>query len=479
MRILFIYKYNYIEPIGLMGLSSALKKEGHETFFYDIFLDSGLFAFVDSLRPDIIAYSIITGTHRLYAGLNRALKERFRFFSVFGGPHATFFPEFINESGVDAICVGEGEAALTELATKLEKHQPITAIGNIWVKKGKEVFSNPVRNLERNIDNIEFPDRALVYKYESYRKRSNKYVLTSRGCPYNCTYCFNHSLKKIYRGKGLFCRKRSIANVIKELEELKRTAPLKRVQFFDDIFILDKQWVLDFCDVYKKRIGLPFICYVRVNLLDEEIVAALKSAGVITITFAIETGDSYLRNMVLKRRISESEIISAARLMHKYNIHFFIQNMLGLPGETVAKAFQTIKLNTLCRPSYANASLFQPYPGIELTDYAVKKGYYSKDKEILHDSFYETSVLDLAEKTRLSNLSRLFSLGVEFKRLLPFIGLAIKLPDNVFFKLIWHITRSYGYFFRISWIDAGDVLLPFAERVKLLLKRYIKNRTGG
>ncbi len=454
-----------------MCLSSALKKDGHETFFYDINLGPSLFSFAEGLQPDIIAYSIITGTHRLYAQLNSALKERLSFFSVFGGPHATFFPEFINEPDVDAICVGEGEAAFAELVTKIEKQQDITSIKNIWVKAGEKIFRNPVRNLQRNIDEIEFPDRDLVYKYDAYRKRSNKYVLTSRGCPFNCTYCFNHSLKKIYRGKGLFCRKRSISNVIAETEELRASAPVKRIQFFDDIFILDKQWVLDFCNVYRKEISIPFICYVRVNLLDEEIVAALKSAGVITVTFAIETGDDFLRNEILKRKISERKIIEAGQLMHKYKIKFFTQNMVGLPGETVEKAFKTVKLNALCRPSYANASIFQPYPGVELTEYAIAKGYYKKENEILHDSFYATSVLELKEKKELKNLSRLFSLGVEFQRLLPVIRLAIKLPDNVFFKLIWHVTRSYGYFFRISWIDAGDVLLPFLERIKLRLGR--------
>jgi anaerobic magnesium-protoporphyrin IX monomethyl ester cyclase len=471
LKVLFIYKYNYIEPIGIMCLSSALKKQGHETFFFDINLDVSLFSFVDRLQPDVIAYSIITGTHKLYAELNRALKERFSFFAVFGGPHATFFPGFINEPGVDAICIGEGEEALAELVKKLEKKQPIKDVKNIYVKLNGKVFSNPVRHLHRNLDDLEFPDRALVYKYDAYRKRSNKYVLTSRGCPYNCTYCFNHSLKKIYRGKGLFCRRRSVENVMKELEELQNIAPLKRVQFFDDVFILNKKWIFDFCDAYKKNISLPFICYIRVNLLNEEIVAALKSAGVVTITFAIETGDSFLRNEVLKRRISENAILQAARLLHKYKIRFFTQNMVGLPGETIEKAFKTIQLNALCRPNYANASLFQPYPGVELTDYAIAKGYYKKDTEILHDSFYKASVLELKDKNELSSLSRLFSLGVEFSRLLPAIRLAIMLPDNILFKFIWHVTRCYGYFFRISWIDTSDIFLPFLEKIKLRLLR--------
>jgi len=471
VKILFVYKYNYIEPIGLMSLSAALKKAGFETFFFDIALDWNLKGFVHHLKPEVIAYSVITGNHKMYAELNKELKKTHRFFSLFGGPHTTFFPEFINEPGVDAICRGEGEAAFTELVEKLKNKQPLTDIKNLWIKRDEKIFKNTVRDLEENLDELEFPDRGLVYKYDAYKKRSNKYVLTSRGCPFSCTYCFNHSLKKIYKGKGCFCRKRSINNVIKELQELTAFAPVKRIQFFDDVFILDKQWVLDFCREYKTTLGLPFICYVRVNLVDEEIIESLKKAGVVTIAFAIETGDSFLRNEVLKRGISDRQIIQTAELLHKYDIKFFTQNMVGLPGETLCQALKTVSLNVLCKPSYANASLFQPYPGVELTEYAIEKGYYKRDKEILHDSFYETSVLELKEKKELKNLCRLFSIVVEFEKLLPLVEKIIRGSGADIFKVIWHITRSYGYFFRINWIDASDVFLPLFEKTKQGLKR--------
>jgi radical SAM superfamily enzyme YgiQ (UPF0313 family) len=464
MKILFVYRYNYIEPIGLMYVSSMLRARGHETFFFDTKLSAHLEEYVETLKPQVIAYSIVTGTHHYYAELNRNLKRRRSFIAIFGGPHATFFPDFIEEEGVDVVCLGEGEEAMAEVIQRLAEGKPIKDVENFWVKEDEKIYRNPVRPLNTSLDSLPFPDRDLIYQYPAYRTRSNKYVLTSRGCPFDCTYCFNHSLKKLYHGKGVFCRKRSIESVAKEIEELKEKAPVKRIQFFDDVFILDKKWVLEFCKVYQERIRLPFICYVRVNLVDEDIIEALKYAGVVTITFAIETADDYLRNRVLKRRITDEQILRTVELLHQYKIRFFIQNMIGLPGETLDKAMNTLKLNARCKPSYAIASIFQPYPGTELTQYAIENGYYDGKEEIHYDSFYEKSILNLPKRYQFENLSWLFSLGVAFPRSISLIAFLIRLPASILYKGVWHLTRSYGYFFRIYWIDFWDAVKAALNR---------------
>ncbi len=458
MKVLFIYNYNYIEPIGLMYLSSSLKRAGHETFFYDIALSTGLERYVDAVRPDIIAYSIVTGTHTFYAEINSRLKKRFSFLAVFGGPHATFYPDFIEEGGVDAICRGEGEGAMVELADRLQRGEQVHDIQNLWVDAGGIVHKNPLRPLEPSLDALPLPDRELLYTYPVYRLRSNKYILTSRGCPFDCTYCFNHSLKKLYEGKGTFCRKRSIGGVLQEIDELCRMAPAKTLQFFDDVFILDKQWVLDFCREYRKEVGLPFICYVRVNLVDEDIIAALKSAGAVTITFAVETANNHLRNTVLKRNITDEQIFSTVALLQKYDIPYFIQNMIGLPGETINDALDTMRLNIGCKPSFAVASLFQPYPGTELTDYAVEKGFCEESLDINHQSFYEKSVLKLENKHLFENCAWLFPLAILMPRLASFVSCIIKIPAGPIYKIIWHLSRCWGYFFRIYWISPRDVI---------------------
>jgi len=145
MNILFIYKYNYIEPVGLMYISSSLVQAGHETFFFDTELSSHLEEYVERLKPDIIAYSIVTGNHMDYAEINKNLKKQFSFFSVFGGPHATFFPDFINEEGVDSICRGEGEEALVELVNKMSKNESLLETKNFWIKQDGKIHRNQLR----------------------------------------------------------------------------------------------------------------------------------------------------------------------------------------------------------------------------------------------------------------------------------------------------------------------------------------------
>lgn len=475
MKVLFIYKYSFIEPIGLMYISAALKKAGHEAFYFDTELSTGLENYIQRLKPHIIAYSIVTGSHRFYADINRRLKQRFSFISIFGGPHATFFPEFIKEEGVDAVCRGEGEEAMVEFVNRLSKKESLLDIKNIFFKSNNTIHRNPLRQLEDKLDLIAFPDRELIYNYPQYKYRANKYVLTSRGCPFNCTYCFNHSLKALYKDKGVFCRKRSVDNVISEIEELRKIAPVQTVHFFDDVFILDKEWIMDFCQTYKETVNIPFNCYIRANLTDEEIIASLKDAGVHSITFAIETADIHLRNNVLKRNITDKHIFKTAELLHKYKIKFFTQNMVGLPGETIDNAISTVRLNAQCNPAYSLASIFQPYPGTELTQYAIQKGLYSKENEITYDSFYEKSLLNTPYRRRFANIAWLFSVGVLFPKTIGMIKILSMLPVGIVFKAVWHVIRAYGYFFHIRWVSIRDIIrkllwikkeggVPFVER---------------
>ena len=362
MKILFVYKYEYMEPLGILALSAQIKKQGYDVYFVDLKFSKNYIEEIGKIKPDIIAYSITTGKHKFYRNLNLELKKSLDFFAIFGGPHCTFFPEFINEDGVDAICRGEGEFALTELIEKLEKKEDIRFIKNIDVKIKDVIYRNGLRPLIQNLDALPYFDRELINKYKHYKRFHRRYVLTGRGCPYNCTYCFNHSYNKLYAGNGNLVRRRSVDNVIRELKELKEKYTPKRFQFLDDTFILGQDWVFEFCKKYKEEVGMPFICYARVNLVTEDIIRALKEAGCITLLFAIESGNDYIRNQVLKRNITEEPIVNTARLCHKYGLMTYVQNMVGLPDETLDNIWETIMLNIKCEPSYSWVSIYQPYP---------------------------------------------------------------------------------------------------------------------
>jgi radical SAM superfamily enzyme YgiQ (UPF0313 family) len=253
-----------------------------------------------------VAYSITTGRHDAYQQLNLTLKKQCNFIAVFGGPHATFFPDFIQEDGVDVLCRGEGEGAILELANSLDSDVDISSIPNMWVKSGRTIHKNPVRPLISNLDTLPFVSRDLVNKYDHYRKLHRRMVLTGRGCPYQCTYCFNHVYNDFYKGKGPIVRRRSVDNVIRELQTVREEYHPRRFQFVDDTFILDHDWCMEFCDRYATEVGLPFIVYARVNLVSDELIRRLKFWMA---PYAIESGNDRIRNEFKRNLIGNKSLV--------------------------------------------------------------------------------------------------------------------------------------------------------------------------
>jgi anaerobic magnesium-protoporphyrin IX monomethyl ester cyclase len=455
MKILFLYQYEFLEPIGIMSLSSFLKQNGHKCDFLDLSLEWDYLKAIQKISPGIIAYSITTGKHSFYQKLNLELKKKLKFFSVFGGPHTTFFPEFIKEEGVDAFCRGEGEYPLLDLVNALESGQGYTDIANLWVKKDGEIFYNEVRPLIEDLDSLPFVDRELVNKYKHYRKLHRRVILTSRGCPYRCSYCFNHSYNDLYKGKGRIVRKRSVNHVIEELKTVFKECAPKRFHFIDDTFILDENWCMDFCKRYEREIAKPFIAYTRVNLVTDEIIQNLKQAGCITVLYAIESANDYIRNRVLDRDISQEQILDAVNIYKKHKLRTYAQNMLGIPDETLDFAFQTLELNIKCKPDYAWCSIFQPYPRTKLWEYCKLKDYLSD--EDYDESYHRKSILNIPHRREIENLHHLFPPTVSLPFLLPLVKILIKLPLKNLYYLIWNLHRAWCYFFKVKWIDLSEI----------------------
>jgi len=457
MKILFLYAYEYIEPIGIMALSSFLKRNNHECFFIDLVLEKDYLSAVKNIKPDIIAYSITTGRHTYYQQLNLKLKKAVSFISIFGGPHTTFFPEFIEEEGVDVICRGEGEYPLLRLVEALQTHNDYTGIQNLWVKRDGKIYRNEVGPLIEDLDSLPFIDREILNKYKHYQKQHRRVMLSGRGCPYRCSYCFNHAYNILYEGKGRIVRKRSVSNVIDELKYLVGKYDFKRFHFIDDTFILDPQWCLDFCEDYRRQIGKEFIVYTRVNLVQEELIRELKRAGCITVLYAIESGNDHIRNKILERGITKEQILNAVAIYKKYNLRTYVQNMVGIPDETMEMAIDTVKLNIKCRPDYAWCSIFQPYPRTRLWEYCKKKGYLSREE--FDESYHKKSILNISHRMCFENLHHLFSITTAFPFLLPLIKIAIKLPLGFIYFIIWQLHRAYCYFFKVKWLDFSEIFI--------------------
>ena len=450
MRVLFINKFLdkhtiYRVPLGILYLSASLKQAGHQVFTGEPQREN-IIDKIKKIRPDIIAYSLRTGFHRYYIDLNKKLKKQFNFFSIFGGPHATFFPEMIKEEGIDCVAQGESEKALVDLANRLANGGDYLQTKNFWFKTKEGFLKNSLRELEQDLDKIPFPDRDLLNYFKEIRLSPIHNFLTSRGCLYNCSYCFNHRLRAMHSGQK-YLRRRSVDNVIEEINRVAKNYNLERVLFEDDTFNMDKQWLKEFSLKYPK---IPFKCNLRANLADEETIWLLKEANCLSVTFGIEAGNDMIRNQVLHRNMTKEQIINCANLLKKYKIKFITENILANPTSSLSDDIETLDLNLVCRPDYANVSLLQPYPRTRVFDIALENNQFNKEDIDDIKSFFRFSPLKISNKTERINLQRIFAIVVAFPFLRRYLDFLIKRRKlTLIYSLGYNVWRPYCLFFKI------------------------------
>jgi len=451
MHLTFVIREIDNEPHGILLIAALLKEHGHRVSL-TVASEEDPLAAVERLRPDVVAYSVYTGTQRYYLDLNRRIKQRLPVFSIFGGPHPTFFPELIEEEGVDGVCVGEGEYATLELMDALAAGEPYTGIRNWLFRTETGVVRNPLRPLlaSAELDALPFADRELLYSAHPL-SRSNRIrpFITGRGCPYNCSFCFNRAYSDLYQSAGhpTGLRRRSVDNVLREIEEVRRRYGLSFITFMDDTFILNRRWLEDFARAYPERIGIPFWCQVRANLVDDQVADTLAKAGCVSVSYGIEAGNDRLRNQVLNRNMSREQILGAARILRQHHIAFSTNNMLGLPTGGLQEDLETLDLNIQARPAYANVFLYQPYPKTQLGEMALQEGYMHGTFDDLSGSVTLATPIRFGsedETRKIENLQKLFALTVEMPWLLPVVRRAISLPRNGFFWLIYKAWKGYA-----------------------------------
>ncbi|PIN86270.1 hypothetical protein COV19_05670 [Candidatus Woesearchaeota archaeon CG10_big_fil_rev_8_21_14_0_10_44_13] len=479
LRVLFYLEFVHpgLEPFGPLTLMALARQKGHTcdllveyddySFFRQTLKKLKLYSdnqkknsrkIIDQVarfNPDIIAFSVQTGSHNHALYVNRLLKKRFNFISVFGGPHTTFFPEFVKEEGVDVALRGECENSFIELLERLEKKHSIEGIQGVVIKKAGGISSAEVGKLVEDLDSLPPLARDILYdKYPFMAKAWMKSFMTTRGCPYDCTYCFNHAFRKLYKDKGRMIRQRSVNSVIDEMVHVKKKYGMKHVIIQDDTFILNTGWVKEFCREYRKRVKLPFTFQARANLVTEDLIAALKKAGAVSATMAIESGNDHLRNDILKRHMKKEQLLKASKLLRKYDIKFLTQNILGLPEETWQTALETLDFNIKCRPTYGYTTLFQPFPKTELGEYAEKIGIFDGDYTKLaslsfHDDLH--TKIDDKLKKKLVNLQKLFAIIVRFPFLRPFVNILVKAPKNNFmYRLFYFAFKRFVFTFQME-----------------------------
>ena len=479
MKIQFLLKNNGMcERLGLMIISSALKNKGHEVrlSLTEELSEDDILKNVKNYKPDILAYTIMTGEHVYHIELNQMIRSNHKdCFSVFGGPHPTYSPKMIEKDYVDAICRGEGEIYFLELIDKLEKKENFYDIKNFWFKK-KDGFivKNPMGSLVENLDNIPTPDRSLMYNADkALRARGTKLFMATRGCPYQCTYCFNHTYNALTKGKGEMMRSRSVDSIIKEIKEVKNNYFMDRVWIDDDIFLLKpKGWLEEFAERHPKEIGLPILCNVRPETVNEKTGFLLKKMNCTHVAMGIECGDNEVAKKILKRNTTNERIVEAAEILRKNNVKLMTQNLIGLPVPNPTEVdFATLDLNIKLKPYFGWSSILYPYPGTEIGTLSMRIGYFDGNFEkttISNKTESNLKFSDKKEKRKIDNFHKLFSIIVQFPFLRPFTNFLISLPLKYIYT--WIYFAFYGYKFYIVQSSFKGILLTFGHYIKFYFK---------
>jgi len=247
---------------------------------------------IAKIKPDLIGFSCTTAHYQWALGFARKVKRKFPEVPIiFGGVHPTLVPELvIKESCIDFVCVGEGEEPLAELLQAIEEEKKDFKIDNIWYKKGKKIYRNPLRHLNQNLDSLPFVDKELFRGYLPRHYFTHSYFFTGRGCPFSCSYCGNERMKKIFQRKGIWVRRLSPKRAVEELVFIKKNYGAQYILFEDDIFALDISWLKKFIPLYKKKVNLPFTCFGHTHSFTPEIARLLKNSGCNLLWFGMSQG---------------------------------------------------------------------------------------------------------------------------------------------------------------------------------------------
>jgi len=448
MKILFVLKdVEYIDPMGIMLLSALAKERGHSTDLA-VLSDGDLSKKVRRIKPDVVAFSAKTGEHKYYLAANNLVKKiDAGIRTVIGGPHATFFPDIIKAHDFDALCVGEGDDAWGELLDAFETGNEPDAIPNIVTRNN--FTDNPViRPRSRDLDDLPFLDRELVYSKTRLSRFPMRSFMVSRGCPYKCTYCFNHKYNQLYKGKGPMFSRMSVERVIGELKELKGRYTSQFIKFYDDIFVFkDDEWLDEFSLRYSREVSLPFHCLMRANLLTEPILLKLKKAGLASISMSIESGADRVRNDILKRDMTKDTLRRAFALCKKHGVPTFSNTIFAVPGTTLKDDIEGLDLNIECGVTLGEFPLFFPYPRTELAEYAIGEGFFDGDFDRLHMSYQSESPLACftkKEKRLQRNLSLLSTVCLWRPSLRDLVvKRLIELPLTSLYFVAYYLVKAY------------------------------------
>jgi len=373
---------DFLPPLGLMYIASfTQEKSNHEVKILDCPLEKvsydNLKQRIQKESPDVVGITAMTFTlidvikvSKTAKNVNQKIKV------VLGGPHVNIYPEeTLQNKEIDFVVLGEGEQAFIDLLDNIEDKNKLKEIKGLVFKLDDNIVNTGKRKFVMDLDTLPFPARKLTLykKYYSIiaKKNPTTTMFTSRGCPYNCLFCDRPHLGKVFRA-------RSANNVVSELEEIIKLG-IKEVFFYDDTFTIDRQRVIDICNlIIKKGLVINWDVRARVNTVDEKLLKLMKKAGCKRIHFGVEAGTEKILK-VLRKGITIPMVKNAFKETKKAKIETAAYFMIGSPTEDINDIRASIKLAKELNPDFAHFTVLTPFPATDLYYRGMQNGILKSD----------------------------------------------------------------------------------------------------
>ncbi|MDP2906904.1 MAG: radical SAM protein [Nanoarchaeota archaeon] len=416
LKVVFISPEFNIYCSGLRVLSSVVKNHGYRSVMVfmpiigDEYPEKVMRNLIDICKGSLAICITAMAINSKKAELIAKSLRRLNIPIIIGGIHATLNPEKCLEY-VDFVSIGESEYALVELLDSIKRKEKRFRIKNICYKEDGKIVKNEVRELIQDINSLPLPDydksnKFICYDgeivpFEEKHLRCGEYNIsnvffiffnsvmsyhTTRGCPYECKYCCNYDLKRIYNSKGKYVRFLSTETIIRGLESVVKLYPSIELIWFtdDDFFMKSLESIKQFSIEYKRKINLPFMCYANPRTIDEEKLKHLLNAGLKRVEVGIQTGSERTNKQMYSRSISTDDIMKAARILNKYKDEMFppeYQFINTNPLESEEDTIKTINLIiNLPKPFRLKVFNMIFFPGSEFEkEYALGKEYNPGD----------------------------------------------------------------------------------------------------
>lgn len=370
----------YQTPYGLFSLGAQAIRAGHQVKVLNLssFEWDRVEQVLERLDADVFGMSCWTANRRGVAITARAIKRLHpNALVVIGGPHATpLAPEMLaHYPDIDLVCVGESEATFLEILERRAKGEPLTDVLGTVFRRGKAIERAPERPALSNIDVLEIPHRYF----------DTHIVMTSRGCPWACTFCGAETSW----GRGF--RGHSTEYVLDMLELALSRARVKMLQIKDDTFTTNKKRVIELCrGIRARKLNFFWSCDTRVDVLSEELLYEMRLAGCQRLSLGVESGSQRILDAIYKK-IKTEEIIEAAEMAKRVGLHVRFYMMLGNRGETAETFRETLEFLERAKPHQYIFSCLSVFPGTRDFHDAERAGWLKREVYFTED-FQELKV---------------------------------------------------------------------------------------